>query len=94
MTISEVAQYFKLFWKTVKRIDKDYLLRTFEEISLDGLHVIGFDEVARAMWHDYLTCVFDLRNNRLIRALKGGKEVSVAKFHFGSIACIPSIHPV
>jgi len=81
MTISEAAQYLKLDWKTVKRINKDYLLRTFEEISLNGLRVIGFDEVARAKGHDYLTCVFDLNNNRLIRVLKGRKEASVAKFY-------------
>ncbi|KKM12020.1 hypothetical protein SY88_05760 [Clostridiales bacterium PH28_bin88] len=45
---------FNLDWKTVKRIDKEYLLRTFEEISLDGLTLIGLDEVARAKGHDYL----------------------------------------
>lgn len=81
MTLSDVAAYFNLDWKTVKRIDKEYLLRTFEEISLDGLTLIGFDEVARAKGHDYLTCVFDLRNNRLIRVLQGRKESSVAKFY-------------
>ncbi len=47
MNISEVAAYFHLDWKTVRKIDKHYIKKQLDEIPLDEVRVIGMDEVAK-----------------------------------------------
>jgi transposase len=66
MNLSEVAKYFKLDWKTVKRIDHAYLSRTFEEQDLSELTIIGIDKRAYRKGHNYLRLVFDLVKGKLI----------------------------
>ena len=80
MTISDVADYFKLDWKTVKAIDKACLERKFKEPDLSSVKVIGVDEVARAKGHSYLTLVFDLEANKLVYVVKDRKKESLDTF--------------
>lgn len=80
MTISEVADYFKLDWKTVRAIDKAYLEREFKEPDLSSVRIIGVDEVARCKGHNYLTLVFDLEAGRLIYVGKDRKKESLDAF--------------
>ena len=63
MTLSAVARYTGLSWDTVKNLDKRYLAKQLPQLrpeSLEGLRLIGVDEVARAKGHDYFTLVYDM----------------------------------
>jgi len=80
MNISEVAAYFHLDWKTVRKIDKHYIKKQLDEIPLDEVRVIGMDEVAKTKGHKYFTVIYDLGNNRLLRIVEGRSEKAVAKF--------------
>jgi len=80
MNISEVARYFKLDWKTVREIDKNYIRNQLDEIPLDNVRIIGIDEVARAKGHKYLTVIYDLEHNRLLRIIEGRTEEAVSEF--------------
>jgi transposase len=80
MNISEVANYFRLDWKTVKEIDKYYIKKHLEEIPLDNLRVIGMDEIARSKGHKYFTVIYDLERNRLLRIIEGRSEKAVSQF--------------
>ena len=80
MTIIDVADYFKLSWRTVKNIDKACLERKFKEPDLSSVKVIGVDEVARAKGHKYLTLVFDLEAKKLVCVVKDRKKKSLNTF--------------
>ena len=80
MSISEVAEYFGLNWKTVKEIDKHYIKKKLKEIPLDNVKVIGMDEVARKKGHKYFTLIYDLETNRLLRIIKGRTQEAVSEF--------------
>ena len=74
MTISAVARYTGRFWDTVKNLDKRWLAKLWPPLrpeSLEGLRLIGFDEVARAKGHDYLTRVYDRVSGNLLGIKKG-----------------------
>lgn len=80
MSISEVAEYFQLDWKTVKEIDKNYIRRQLEEIPLDNVRIIGMDEVAKTKGHQYFTLIYDLESNQLLRIIEGRTERAVSVF--------------
>ena len=74
MSISSVADHFKMRWETVKNMDKMYLEATLPNLDpsqLTDLQHIGVDEVARAKGHDYMTVVYDMESGRLIWVEKG-----------------------
>lgn len=74
MTISAVARYTGLSWDTVKNLDKRCLAKQLPPLRpelLEGLRLIGVDEVARAKGHDYLTLVYDMVSGDLIWIKKG-----------------------
>lgn len=79
MTISAVARYTGLSWDTVKNLDKRCLAKQLPPLrpeSLEGLRLIGVDEVARAKGHDYLTLVYDMVSGNLLW-IKEGRTAEV-----------------
>lgn len=60
MSLSAVANWTGLAWRTVKDMDRSHLHATLPALNprdLTGLRVLGVDEVARAKGHDYVTVV-------------------------------------
>jgi transposase len=79
MTISAVAKYTGLSWDTVKSSDKACLAEQLPPLRpdlLEGLRLIGVDEVARAKGHDYLTLVYDMVTGDLLW-IKEGRTADV-----------------
>ena len=65
MSITAVANYFGLNWHTVKNVEKKYLRKKYDNISLRGVTAIGIDEVhmgEKIGNKGYLTIVRDLYN--------------------------------
>jgi transposase len=75
LSIKHAADYFRLNWKTVKAIDKAYLLRTLGEVNLDGLEQIAMDEFAIQKGHRYATVIIEPSCRRVPWVGRGhGKE--------------------
>ncbi len=69
MSLSAVARWTGLAWRTVKDMDRSHLHATLPALhprDLTGLRVLGVDEVARAKGHDYVTVVYDLDTGGLL----------------------------
>jgi len=67
--ISVITRHYGLRWETIKNIDKASQHRPLppsEPSKPRGLKRIGFDEVAKAKGHDYMTVVYDMDNGQLI----------------------------
>ena len=74
MSISAVAQYFSLDWRTVKNCEKRHLQKKFKRINLKNVKVIGIDEifVTRRKDHEkYITVVRDLESGAVLHVGKG-----------------------
>jgi len=80
MTLKEVSEYFNLDWKTVKEIDKKYLLMEFAIPKYDDLKLLSIDEVASHKGHEYFTIVLNLMKNGVIWGGKGRKKETLDKF--------------
>lgn len=79
MSISAVARYSGLPWHSVKSLDKTCLAEQLPPLRpelLEGLRLIGVDEVARAKGHDYLTLVYDMESGALLW-IKEGRTAEV-----------------
>ena len=63
MSIRYVADYFGLNWKTVKNIDKLSLEQRLGPVDLQGVTVIGMDELAIQRGHRYATVVMEPARN-------------------------------
>jgi transposase len=75
LSLKHAADYFALNWKTVKSIDKAYLLRTLGEVNLDGLEQIAMDEFAIQKGHRYATVIIEPSCRRVLWVGRGhGKE--------------------
>lgn len=45
LSISALAKYFNLDWRTIKEIEKKYLAKKYKSVSLKDAKVIGIDEI-------------------------------------------------
>ena len=66
MSLKDVTQICKINWKTAKNIDKKYLKKQIQPLSLQNPKRIGVDEIAYEKGHKYITIVRDLDLNRVI----------------------------
>ena len=58
--VSAVANYFRVTWRSVRRIIQRVVAEQRDERrELDGLRVIGMDEISYRKRHKYLTVVID-----------------------------------
>ena len=70
MSISAVARYFQLDWKTVKQAEKQALQKRYKTIRLKDVTAIGIDEIY--VGHKkYLTVVRDLVSGRVLHVGEG-----------------------
>ncbi|MGH9601017.1 MAG: ISL3 family transposase, partial [Terriglobales bacterium] len=83
MSLSAVASWTGLAWRTVKDMDRSHLHATLPALKpreLTGLRVLGVDEVARAKGHDYVTVVYDLDTGGLLWVGDGKSADSFGAF--------------
>ena len=64
--IKDVAKEFKLDWKTVKALDKEYMLEQLRRTGMPGPRAIGIDEISIRKGHTYRIVVSDLVRKRPI----------------------------
>ena len=73
-TIKDIATEFGLDWKTVKEMDKEYMLVQLAEAPPVAPAVLGIDELSVCRGHEYRIVVSDLEQGRPIWF--GGKDRS------------------
>ena len=79
--LSAVAQYFRVSWSSVRNILQRVVERTWDtERALDGLRVIGLDEISYRRHHKYLTVVVDHVTGRVVWAGKDRKVKTLLRF--------------
>ncbi len=82
MSISGIANYFKLDWRTVKRCEKRYLKKKFRRIKLKKVRVIGIDEIyIKSQGKEkYITIVRDLKSGAVLYIGNGKGADSLKNF--------------
>ena len=80
--VSAVANYFRVTWRSVRRIIQRVGCQEQrdERRELDGLRVIGMDEISYRKRHKYLTVVIDHLSGRVVRAGKERKAKTLLRF--------------
>lgn len=82
-TVQAVAVFFGLHWRTVKGIDKQALAKVQAARPLDGITVLGADEIAVGRGHHYWTLVSALEGPRgpeLLHVIEGRSEKKLKRF--------------
>ena len=79
--VSAVAEYFRVTWRSVRRIIQRVVAEQRDERrELDGLRVIGMDEISYRKRHKYLTVVIDHLSGRVVWAGKERKAKTLLRF--------------
>lgn len=73
MSITDIADYFDVNWKTVKDCEKKFLEKKFKRISLKDVKIIGMDElyVKSQGKEKYITIVRNLENGAVLHVGDG-----------------------
>ncbi len=84
-SLKEVAERFKLDWKTVKEIDKAFIKSLLPKISELDVKRIAIDEIAIMKGHKYLTIIRDYDSGIPIKMVlgRGYEEVLHALLELG-----------
>jgi len=78
---SAVAEYCRISWSTVRSIVRRVVEQEWDtEKGLDGLRVIGIDEISYRRHHKYLTVVVDHLSGRVVWAGKDRKVKTLLRF--------------
>ena len=80
LSLSAAARHFGLDWKTVKRMDKEYLNERLNPPDFKKLKVLAVDEIAIKKGHKYATIIIDFEQRRVVWAVKGRSEENFAEF--------------
>jgi len=77
MSISAIAEYFQLDWRTVKECEKRHLKKKFKTINLKNVSVIGMDEIyIKSQGKEkYITIVRDLKSGAVLYVVLGRKPL-------------------
>lgn len=79
--LSAVQQYFRISWRSVRRIMQSVIAREWDaETRLNGLLVIGVDEISYRKHHRYLTVVVDHLTGHVVWASKDRKVKTLLRF--------------
>lgn len=82
-TVKAVAAFFGLHRETVKDIDREALTRVQAGRSLEGITVLGVDEIAVGKGHKYWTLVSALEGPRgpeMLQIVEGRSEKKLKRF--------------
>jgi transposase len=79
MSISAVAEYFGLDWKTVKNAEKEHLRRKYGTIKLQDVETIGIDEIHIGRSR-YRTIVRDLHSGAVLHVGDGRGAEALESF--------------
>jgi transposase len=75
LPVTQVATEYRLDWKTVKGIDKEYLNRTLGPPDVAGIEQIAMDEFAIQKGHRYATVIIEPATRRVLWVGRGrGRE--------------------
>jgi transposase len=79
--LTAVAEYCRISWSSVRRIVDRVVERAWDgDSALDGLRVIGVDEISYRRHHKYLTVVVDHVSGRVVWAGKDRKVKTLLRF--------------
>jgi len=78
--LRQVAAYFHLDWKTVKRIDKEHLQESLGSVDLAGVTVLLMDEFAIRKGHRYATTIVDPYTKRVLWVGRGRSRETLRPF--------------
>lgn len=79
--LTAVTRYFRISWSSVRRIVDRVVERAWDaDSALDGLRVIGVDEISYRRHHNYLTVVVDHVSGRVVWAGKDRKVKTLLRF--------------
>ena len=79
--LTAVAEHFRISWATVRNIVHRVVGQEWDtEAALDGLRVIGIDEISYRRHHNYLTVVVDHLSGRVVWAGKDRKVKTLLRF--------------
>lgn len=79
--LSAVAEYFRIPWSSVRNILQRVVERTWDgDGALEGLRVLGVDEISYRRHHKYLTVVVDHLTGRVVWAGKDRKVKTLLRF--------------
>lgn len=90
MSISAIAKYFDLDWRTVKNVEKRHLKKKFKRIKLKNVRIIGIDEifVSRKKKNEkYKTVVRELESGAVLH-VGNGKGTEALKQFENRIRCV------
>ncbi len=83
LTVTEVAEHLNLNWKTVRNIDKAFLMEQYGEIDYSNLRILAVDEIAVRKGHNYMTVVLDYETGRVVWMGKDRKSDTLKEFFNG-----------
>jgi len=83
LTVQDVANHYKLDWKTVKDIDKTFLEEGYGQTDYSDLTVLAVDEISIRKGHTYMTVVMDYLTGRVIWMGMGRRADTLMKFFDG-----------
>lgn len=79
--LSSVAAYFRVTWRSVQRIIASVVVEAWDASQrLEGLRVIGIDEISYRRHHKYLTIVVDHATGRVVWAGEGRRRETLERF--------------
>lgn len=79
--LSAVAEHFRISWATVRNLVHRVVVQEWDgDGCLDGLRVIGVDEISYRRHHKYLTVVVDHLSGRVVWAGKDRKVKTLLRF--------------
>lgn len=89
-SLKEVAERFKLDWKTVKEIDRAFIKALLPKISALNVTRIAIDEIAIMKGHKYLTIIRDYNTGVTIKMIlgRGYEEVLQALLELGEVKLV------
>jgi transposase len=80
LPVLQTARFYRLDWKTVKRIDKEYLQETLGPVDLAGVTVLLMDEFAIRKGHRYATTIADPYTKRVLWVGRGRSRETLRSF--------------
>jgi len=83
LTVKEVAEHLNLDWKTVKNIDKAFLMEQYAQTDYRNLRILAVDEIAIRKGHKYMTVVLDYETGRVVWMGKDRSSDTLKEFFKG-----------